>query len=77
MSWRVFVSWQGVPDRVLGLWSGPETCTEHPSWPEARRQALQMSCLHGTRYVTVQDPTDVVIGEYDRYTNRWRQYPSP
>ncbi len=73
--WRVFTSWRAVPDRVLGLWAGSETCREHPSWVAARHDALQTACLYGARYITVQDHTDVVVGEYDAYTNRWQQYP--
>lgn len=73
--WRVFASWQGTPDRTHGSWAGPETCREHPSWPAARRDALRTAALRGARYVTVQDPDDVVVGDYDRYTNYWRQYP--
>ncbi len=74
-TWRVFTTWRGVPDPVLDLRAGSETCREHPSWPSARQDALQTACLGGARYVTVQDQADVVVGEFDAYTNRWQQYP--
>jgi hypothetical protein len=73
--WKVFASWRGIPDPPLGSWAGPETCHEHASWPEARHDSLKTACLNGVRYVSVQDPNDVAVGEYDQVTNRWRQYP--
>lgn len=73
--WRVFASWQGFPDPTFGLYAGPETVTEHPTWAKARHDALQHACMRGVRYVSVQRPDDVVAGEYDRITNHWRQYP--
>lgn len=74
-SWRVFVSWVGYTHPTFGVWTYPETCTEHPTWPTARRDAFHWACLAGVRYVSVQRPDDVVAGEYDAYTKRWRQYP--
>lgn len=64
----------GIPGPDGSVLAAGETVYEHPSWPAARRDALQLTCLAGTRYVSVQRPDGVVAGEYDRYTNRWRQY---
>lgn len=74
--WRVFASWTGIPDRVRGgVYVGPEICHEFESWPLARKDARQLSCLNGVRYVSVQRPDDVVVADYDGITNQWRQYP--
>jgi hypothetical protein len=71
----MFVSWIALPDVGFGPWVTPESCTDFPTWPTARYAALQAACLAGVRYVSVQRPgDDVVAGEYDRYTKRWRQY---
>lgn len=72
--WRVFSSWEAIRRPGFKPWVGPELWTEHDSWPAARLNARQVACLAGVRYVSVQDPNDVVVGEYDRYTNRWREY---
>jgi hypothetical protein len=65
----VHASW-----RSAGTGGGDETCETFPDWPTARRHALGLACLAGVRYVAVQNPDDVVAGEYDGYTNRWREY---
>lgn len=67
--WKVFASWRAIPDSAF------ESCREHASWPEARHDALKTACLSGVRYISVQDPNDIAVGEYDQITNRWRQYP--
>jgi hypothetical protein len=69
-TWTVYTSWEAC---------GPisETSETHPAWPTARSQALHLACLRGVRYVSVQGPGDIVAGEYDRYTNTWREYPWP
>ncbi len=36
---------------------------------------MKLSCLAGVRYLSVQDPRDVVVAECDQFTNLWRQYP--
>jgi hypothetical protein len=68
-TWTVYTSW-----RASVVVPAAETSETHPDWPTARRQALNFACCNGVRYVSVQDPDDVVVGEYDRYTNRWREY---
>lgn len=72
MSWTIHTSW-----RAHGILPATETVDTRPDWPTARRQALALVCCAGARYVTVQDPDDVVAGEWDRYTNRWREYHRP
>ncbi len=67
--WRVFAEWCATAS--VGR---QETSTERPDWQAARSEALQLACLSGVRYVVVQDLDGVVAGEYDRYTNRWREY---
>ena len=69
MSWTVYTSWQ-----ANGTVSAAETCETRTDWPTARRHALSLTCCRGVRYVSLQGPGDVVVGEYDRYTNRWREY---
>jgi hypothetical protein len=66
--WTVHTTWRT---------RGTDTAEIRPDWPTARRKAMQLACLAGTLYVSVQDPTDVVAGEWDRWTNRWREYPAP
>ncbi|MGW3808838.1 hypothetical protein [Micromonospora sp. NPDC005113] len=68
-SWTVHTSW-----REWKSAPAVETAWEYPDWPTARQAALRDACLAGVRYVTVQDPEGVVAGDYDRYTNRWREY---
>lgn len=70
--WTVHTSWRA--HRSL---PAAETTESHPDWPTARRDALGLACLSGVRYVTVQDPDGVVVGDWDRYTNRWREYHHP
>ncbi|MFD6565495.1 hypothetical protein [Micromonospora profundi] len=67
--WTVHTSWRA--HRSL---PAAETTSTHPDWPTARHNALRLVCLAGARYVTVQDPTGVVVGDWDWYTNRWREY---
>ncbi|MEV5211238.1 hypothetical protein AB0K35_27580 [Micromonospora sp. NPDC053740] len=67
--WTVHTSW-----RANGNLRADNLTESHPDWPTARRAGLQYACLAGIRYVTVTDPDDVVAGDYDRYTNRWREY---
>lgn len=67
--WTVYTSWQAT-----GTTSAAETSETLPDWTTARRKARQLACCRGVRYASVQDPGDVVAGEYDRYTNRWREY---
>ncbi|MCG5464327.1 hypothetical protein MED01_002493 [Micromonospora sp. MED01] len=67
--WTVHTSWRA--HRSL---RADETTSTHPDWPTARRIALRLACLSGARYVTVQDPTGVVVADWDAYTNRWREY---
>lgn len=70
MSWTVYSDWQprrGFPAK--------EMRQEFPDWSAARRQALRNTCIRGVRYVTACGPGDVVAGNWDRYTNRWREYP--
>jgi hypothetical protein len=69
VTWTVYTSWRAY--RSLAATETVEPCLD---WPTARRQALSLACCAGVRYVSVQDPDDVVAGEYDRYTNRWREY---
>jgi hypothetical protein len=68
--WTVHTSWRRC---------GPvnETVQSYPDWPTARRHGRQLACLRGVLLVSVQDPDDVVVGEYDRATNRWREYHQP
>lgn len=76
-AWQVLVSWVALPDRGHGSWAEPEYSEEHPDWPAARHAGRHWTCLAGVRYVSVLDPDSVVVGEYDRYTNRWREYRPP
>ena len=69
--WTVYTSW-----KANGTVVAAETAQALPDWPAARRTALSLACCRGARYVSVQGPDDVVAGEYDRYTNRWREYRS-
>lgn len=68
--WTVFTSW-----RASGSLRAAETCQTFDTWPAARRQGRQLACCRGARYVSVQGSGDVVCGEWDAYTNRWREYP--
>lgn len=68
-SWTVYTTW-----RESGSVSAAETSQTFPDWSTARHHARRNACLAGVRYVTIVDPEDVVAGEYDRYTNRWREY---
>ncbi|MBC9005166.1 hypothetical protein [Micromonospora aurantiaca (nom. illeg.)] len=68
-SFTVFVSWQGS-STVAAV----ETREPLLDWPSARSLALRLACCNGARYVTVQGPGAVVVGDWDRYTNRWREY---
>lgn len=69
MSWTVYTAWQ-----TDGVVPAAETSQSCPDWPSARSQALSLTCCRGARYVTVQGPGDVIVAEYDRYTNLWREY---
>lgn len=68
--WTVFTSW-----RASGPVSAAETSQTFTDWPSARRQARDLVCCRDARYVSVQGPGDVVVAEWDRYSNRWREYP--
>ena len=68
-AWTVHTSWKAVGDSLA-----VELSESHPDWPSARRGAMRYACLAGVRYTSVQGPDDVVVGDYDRYTNRWREY---
>ncbi len=70
MTWTVYVQWlptSGLPTR--------ETVDIRSDWLTARRFGLRMACLTGVRYVTVTGPDGSVVGDWDRYSNRWREYP--
>ncbi|MFI2663385.1 hypothetical protein [Micromonospora carbonacea] len=69
MNWAVYTSWQALDNELP-----PETRRTASTWEAARRMALYDACLAGVRYVTVQGPDDAIHGEWDRYTNRWREY---
>ena len=60
--------------RAHGVLPACEFSKPYPDWPSARQEALRHACLSGVRYITVQDPTGVVVGDWDWYTNRWRVY---
>jgi hypothetical protein len=47
---------------------------EHETWEQARRDGLGMACLRGTYFVDVTDASGVVLAEYDRISNKWRDY---
>lgn len=66
--WTVRVSWIALGDY------SEETVDHYPDWPKARYAALHLTCCAGARYVTVSDPAAVVVAEWDRYTNLWREY---
>lgn len=68
-SWQVYTVWRASLD--LGV---TETSETFPDWPTARRRALQTACLTGVRYVTLVDPDHIVVGDYDRLANYWRDY---
>jgi hypothetical protein len=70
VTWRVYAYWTAIQ-----MHAEREECRQHDTWAAARQDALQLSCLAGIRYLIVARPDAVVAGEYDRYTNRWRQYP--
>lgn len=70
MSWTIHTSW-----RAYRTIPAAETSETRPDWQTARGDALRLCCLAGVRYVTVHGPGDVVVADYDRYTNRWREYP--
>lgn len=72
MAWTVYSVWSAISD-----WPAYEMCGEFPDRETARRSGLKMACLSGVRYVTVVDPDHVVTADYDRYTNRWREYKPP
>ncbi|MFI5852284.1 hypothetical protein ACIA7R_31415 [Micromonospora chalcea] len=69
MIWTVHVVWQ-----AYGYCPGGEVSTTSTDWSTARRQALHLTCSRGARYVTLTGPGDVVVADWDRYTNRWREY---
>lgn len=70
MTWTVYTTWQ-----AYGVVPATETSETHPNWATARRRALHLACCHGARYITVCGPDDVICGDWDAYTNRWREYP--
>lgn len=44
---------------------------------EALRAGQQLACCAGCRLVDVMDPEHVVIAEWNRIDNYWREYPGP
>ncbi|MEU7170341.1 hypothetical protein ABZ949_02470 [Micromonospora tulbaghiae] len=72
MTWTVHTSWRAHRSVPAG-----ETTAVFPDWPTARRQGRHLACLEGVRYVQVEGPGSVVVGDYDRYTNVWREYTFP
>lgn len=59
---------------VRVLWDdGSDTTSDHRTWPEARKDALQLSCLRGVKAVKVVDPHGDVYANYDRWSNRWHE----
>lgn len=70
--WTVYASWQATRSTPA-----QETSETRPNRGAAIAAAISLACCAGVRYVTVQDPGHVVVGEYDRYTNRWREYHQP
>lgn len=69
LSWTVIASWQ-----ASGHLSATETEQTYGELPAARRAALDLASCRGVRYVQLQGPGHLVVGEYDRYTNGWREY---
>lgn len=69
VTWTVYVSWRATSDG-----RADETFGTFSDWPTARRNGRQVSCFDGVRYITILDPDHIVTADYDRYTNRWREY---
>ncbi|MEV2239613.1 hypothetical protein [Micromonospora sp. NPDC049891] len=73
MMLTVYTTWQATRTSPA-----VETRKVFHDWTTARRHALQTACLAGARYVTLCVGSDEVVhGEWDRYTNRWREYMRP
>ncbi|MER7331802.1 MULTISPECIES: hypothetical protein [unclassified Micromonospora] len=69
MTWTVYTSW-----RADGPVPAAETSETHLDWPPARRQGRSLARCAGARYVTVCGPGNIVVADWDRYTNLWREY---
>lgn len=68
--WLVHSEWLPLP----GSDSPDRIAMPYADQAAAERNALQIACCAGARYVSVEGPDAVVTFEWDRYTNVARSY---
>ncbi len=69
-TWTVHTLWWPTPNESA---VEPDTKQTYPDWPEARKDALKLTCLAGTRAVKVLDPWGDVYAHWDYWSNRWHE----
>ena len=71
--YTVTSTWLPLPGETMST----EVTDEYRTAPEALQAGIRLTCLRGVRLVDVTDPDSVVIAEWNRIDNLWREYPGP